>query len=97
VAVADVWDALTSERAYRPAWSLDRALSHIVAAREILFDPTCVDAFLDALREAGVDAERTRPNLDALAAAGSDCHPAPERRRRQVRPRTEASERAGPR
>src|SRR5687768_13273140 len=31
VAVADVWDAITSDRAYRPAWPFDRAISHIAA------------------------------------------------------------------
>jgi len=29
-AVADVWDALTSDRAYRAAWSAQRALDHII-------------------------------------------------------------------
>ena len=33
VAVADVWDALTSDRAYRPGWEPARALAHIEAGR----------------------------------------------------------------
>jgi HD-GYP domain-containing protein (c-di-GMP phosphodiesterase class II) len=44
-AVADVWDALTSDRAYRPAWSAQRALDHIVAGAGSQFDPDCVEAF----------------------------------------------------
>ena len=99
VAVADVWDALTSERAYRPAWALDRALSHIAAARAVLFDPACVEAFLDALGEAGVFPDRTRPDLESLAAAGADCHPVAERRRRPAAGRapTPSAERTSPR
>jgi putative two-component system response regulator len=44
--VVDVWDALTSDRAYRPAWPPDRALRHLVAGRASHFDPVCLDAFM---------------------------------------------------
>jgi len=46
VAVADVFDALISERPYKPAWSLDEALDYMVANRGTLFDPACVDVLL---------------------------------------------------
>lgn len=45
VAVADVFDALTSERPYKKAWSLDRAAEHIKASSGTHFDPRCVDSF----------------------------------------------------
>jgi len=45
VAVADVFDALTSERPYKPAWELDRAKAHISEASGGHFDPHCVQAF----------------------------------------------------
>lgn len=45
VAVADVFDALTSERPYKPAWDLIRAKEHILASSGGHFDPTCVQAF----------------------------------------------------
>jgi putative two-component system response regulator len=45
VAVADVFDALTSERPYKKAWSLERASEHIKASSGTHFDPQCVDAF----------------------------------------------------
>jgi putative two-component system response regulator len=48
VAVADVFDALTSERPYKKAWDLDRATSLILDSRGGHFDPECVDAFFDA-------------------------------------------------
>jgi putative two-component system response regulator len=48
VAVADVFDALTSERPYKKAWDLDRATGLILESRGGHFDPECVDAFFDA-------------------------------------------------
>jgi HD-GYP domain-containing protein (c-di-GMP phosphodiesterase class II) len=36
-AVADVWDALTSDRAYRAAWSVDQALEIMLANRATHF------------------------------------------------------------
>jgi len=47
VAVADVFDALTSERPYKKAWNLDRAAEHIRTCAGRHFDPRCVDAFFD--------------------------------------------------
>ncbi len=46
VAVADVFDALTSERPYKKAWELDRAVSHIKERAGTHFCPKCVDAFV---------------------------------------------------
>ncbi len=86
VAVADVWDALASDRAYRSAWEPDRALSHIAAASGMLFDPACVDAFLDVVGEAGLVPGRTLPEMDALVAAAAGCHPTERRPRRQAPP-----------
>ena len=46
VAVADVFDALTSERPYKKAWALDQAKAHLAASSGSHFDPVCVNAFL---------------------------------------------------
>lgn len=46
VAVADVFDALTSKRPYKHAWALDRAAAYLHGERGKHFDPDCVDAFL---------------------------------------------------
>jgi two-component system response regulator RpfG len=46
VAVADVFDALTSERPYKRAWSADEAFEYVQANRGTLFDPSCVDVLL---------------------------------------------------
>lgn len=44
--VADTFDALTNDRPYQEAVSLDRALEEISSQRELQFDPDPVDAFL---------------------------------------------------
>ena len=45
VAVADVYDALTSRRSYKEAWEEDRAYQEIVNGSGTQFDPDVVDAF----------------------------------------------------
>ncbi|KQP80675.1 HD domain-containing phosphohydrolase [Methylobacterium sp. Leaf117] len=49
VAVADVYDALTSDRPYKKAWSHTDAVLHLQAESGRHFDPACVDAFLKGL------------------------------------------------
>jgi putative two-component system response regulator len=44
-AVADVWDALTSDRPYRPAWSEADALQYIHSQAGEHFDPQVVETF----------------------------------------------------
>lgn len=46
VAVADVFDALTSERPYKRAWPLEDARRFLLEGRGSHFDPACVDAFV---------------------------------------------------
>ncbi|MFH1184011.1 MAG: HD domain-containing phosphohydrolase [Chloroflexota bacterium] len=46
-AVVDVWDALTSDRPYRKAWSRPDALEYIRAQSGKHFDPRVVDAFIN--------------------------------------------------
>ena len=48
VAVADVFDALTSERPYKKAWELEAAVDFLTAGAGTHFDPDCVRAFLEA-------------------------------------------------
>jgi putative nucleotidyltransferase with HDIG domain len=46
LAIADCYDALTSERPYRKGLSQDRALNMIVERRGTSFDPAVTDGFL---------------------------------------------------
>jgi PAS domain S-box-containing protein len=52
VAVADVFDALLSDRPYRPAMSLGEALEIIREGKGTHFDPAVVDVMLEHLDEA---------------------------------------------
>ncbi len=49
-AIVDVWDALTSDRPYRKAWSKEKTLAHIKEESGKHFDPKVVEMFLK-LRE----------------------------------------------
>ncbi|KAF0107027.1 MAG: putative signaling protein [Anaerolineaceae bacterium] len=48
-AIVDVWDALMSDRPYRPAWTKKRALAFIRRGGATIFDPQIVAAFLQLL------------------------------------------------
>ncbi|MBC7220806.1 MEDS domain-containing protein [Candidatus Bipolaricaulota bacterium] len=50
LAVADVVEAMSSHRPYRPAHPLERALVEIRAHRGVLYDPAVVDACLSVFR-----------------------------------------------
>ncbi|MGH7481861.1 MAG: HD-GYP domain-containing protein, partial [Longimicrobiales bacterium] len=70
VAVADVFDALSHARPYRPAWPIEKAIGEIRAEGGQHFDPDVVGAFMDLhgeLIESGPDVTR-RP----VHAAGSE-------------------------
>ena len=51
VAVADVFDALTSERPYKQAWPLDKAIKEIQHQSGRQFDPRVVNAFLKVIEQ----------------------------------------------
>ncbi len=51
MSVADVFDALTSRRIYKPPFPLDQALDILRQGAGTQFDPKCVEVFIDALPE----------------------------------------------
>ena len=51
VAVADVYDALSSKRCYKRAWSHDEVLNMLNEQSGQHFDPRCVQAFIGQLEE----------------------------------------------
>ncbi|MDR3710561.1 MAG: HD domain-containing phosphohydrolase [Capsulimonadaceae bacterium] len=51
-AVVDVWDALRSDRPYRPGWAIERVVNHIRSLAGTHFDPQVVEVFMSRL-EAG--------------------------------------------
>jgi putative nucleotidyltransferase with HDIG domain len=50
-AVVDVWDALSSDRPYRPAWPQDQVIAYLQAEKGKYFQPEIVDQFLALLAE----------------------------------------------
>ncbi|MEX0749586.1 MAG: HD-GYP domain-containing protein [Dehalococcoidia bacterium] len=71
-AVADVYDALVSQRPYKPAWPASEAVDEIRRVRGTHLDPAVVDAFL-TLYDCGVlrqleEQMRFAPGGDRLAA-----------------------------
>jgi HD-GYP domain-containing protein (c-di-GMP phosphodiesterase class II)/integral membrane sensor domain MASE1 len=50
-AVADVWDALGSDRPYRPAWPREKIVSYMREQSGLHFDPRIVEAFLTMMEQ----------------------------------------------
>lgn len=67
-AVADVWDALTSDRPYRPAWGPEQALAFLRDQSGVQFDPAVVVVFEGLL-------ERRLISLGWSADAGAPLPP----------------------
>jgi methanogenic corrinoid protein MtbC1 len=67
VAVADVFDALTSDRVYRKAFAVEEAVQMMREQRGRHFDPVLLDAFMEVLGTLGPDPhEGPRPDPMAL-------------------------------
>ncbi|MDQ0456884.1 HD domain-containing phosphohydrolase [Rhizobium paknamense] len=72
VCIADNFDALTTERPYKPAWSYERTVEHILGRSGTQFDPACVEAFeraLPVIREIMEADRREQAELAAQKAA----------------------------
>jgi response regulator RpfG family c-di-GMP phosphodiesterase len=57
VSIADVYDALVSERVYKPAYSVDEALNIIRNEIGISFDPSLAKVFLEKMESSNVPGE----------------------------------------
>jgi HD-GYP domain-containing protein (c-di-GMP phosphodiesterase class II)/methylmalonyl-CoA mutase cobalamin-binding subunit len=67
VAIADVFDALTSDRVYRKAFPVEEAVQMMREQRGRHFDPVLLDAFMEVLENSGPDArEKERADPSAL-------------------------------
>jgi putative two-component system response regulator len=64
-AIADAFDAMTSDRIYRKAFSIEKARTLIFENKETQFCPKCVDAFMN------ID----RTELEKIAPRDSLCEP----------------------
>lgn len=64
MSVADVFDALTSPRVYKPAFPLDKALSIMEEGKGTQFDPKCIEVFMEALPEVKVILRKYNRDID---------------------------------
>jgi putative two-component system response regulator len=71
VAIADVFDALTHARCYKPAWTIDDSLREIAAQRGRHFDPDLTDLFLKLVP----DMMRQRGDLESYLSASGRSNP----------------------
>jgi diguanylate cyclase (GGDEF)-like protein len=85
VGTADVFDALTSDRPFRPAFALDAALRMMHEGRGTVFDPLVVDALVDSVDDVAIG-ETFGP---FVPEAAGDIH---ERRWRRRRARVDQDE-----
>jgi hypothetical protein len=75
VAIADVFDALTSHRVYREAFSVEKATEMMYEQAGRHFDPVLLHAFMDVLDSSGADARaRERSNPSSLLAGALETY-----------------------
>jgi len=69
ISVADTFDALTSERPYRPAMSVAAAEAELVRVSGSQLDPDCVEIFLKLLKSGAVSPKRLSEQVPAASVA----------------------------
>ncbi|HEX9105661.1 MAG TPA: HD domain-containing phosphohydrolase [Longimicrobiales bacterium] len=67
--VADVFDALSHDRPYRPAWPAERVMAHVQEGAGSAFDPDVVAAFLRIAPDIPLAAEQVGEDAATLASA----------------------------
>ena len=70
-AVVDIWDALRSDRPYRPAWSEQQAREHLASLAGTHLDPRVVDEFFRMLLSLEAAQEEREGSAGAGVRAGS--------------------------
>lgn len=51
ICLVDVFDAVSNERIYKPAWDIEKTLDYIAEEKGKLFDPILVDIFMENIDE----------------------------------------------
>lgn len=76
VAVADVFDALTSQRPYKPSWTDDEAFAWLRKLSRSKFDEDCVDALLFNVKKVKeIQAQFQDPGTDPLPSSAGRSSP----------------------
>jgi len=66
LSVVDCFDALTSDRPYRPRLADEEAIRILVERRGAMYDPLIIDTFVRVYREIALPAPETGPSVRAL-------------------------------
>lgn len=77
LSVVDCFDALTSDRPYRPRLSTEDAISVLVQRRGTMYDPLIVDRFIEGQQELSQIAEMTSPG-EAMESIATKLRVTPE-------------------
>lgn len=78
LSVVDCFDALTSDRPYRPALSVENAIAVLVQRRGTMYDPMVVDKFIEARAELSRLAESDEAEKEALDTIATKLRIVPE-------------------
>jgi hypothetical protein len=73
-ALADVWDAMTSDRSYRHGLRPELALAHIAAGRGSHFDPELVDGMIALAADWGYHVAHEGGDAEQAWLAAETCH-----------------------
>jgi putative nucleotidyltransferase with HDIG domain len=72
--VVDAFDAMISDRPYRKAMSIEKAIEELLRCRGTQFDPQVVDAVVELCREQKIKPHHV-PHLDSASPGHSHAHP----------------------
>jgi putative nucleotidyltransferase with HDIG domain len=78
LSVVDCFDALTSDRPYRPRLSTDDAIAILVQRRATMYDPLVVDRFIEAQRELSAVAATSEIESEAMETIATKLRVTPE-------------------
>ncbi len=67
LAVADTFDAIMSDRPYRPSAKTEKAINELILYKGTQFDPVVVDAFINAYREGRINIVATYNRKNGLS------------------------------
>ncbi|MEY4635145.1 MAG: hypothetical protein RJA55_943 [Acidobacteriota bacterium] len=78
LSVVDCFDALTSDRPYRPRLSVEDAIAVLVQRRGSMYDPMVVDKFIEVQEQLSKQAEERDVDKDAINSIATKLRISPE-------------------
>ncbi|MDP3719255.1 MAG: HD domain-containing protein [Acidobacteriota bacterium] len=78
LSVVDCYDALTSDRPYRPRLSVDDAIQILVQRRGSMYDPLIVDKFIETQKQLSEEAQEGDREKDAIDSIATKLRITPE-------------------